>query len=121
MRVAYLTSVYPAISHTFIYREINELRKNGICVGTYSIRPCKKQDLVGEEILSEYEKTHVVLNNPLKVALGFLFSFCRHPPSFISLILLSQRFTLPLKFKQRLLNLAYLAEGIYLAKELKKK
>jgi len=36
-RVAYLVSRYPAVSHTFILREIRELRKNGIEIFTFSI------------------------------------------------------------------------------------
>lgn len=37
MRVAYLTGRYPAISHTFILREIEALRTHGVEVETFSI------------------------------------------------------------------------------------
>lgn len=39
MRVAYLASQYPATSHTFIRREVEALRRRGIEVQTFSIRP----------------------------------------------------------------------------------
>lgn len=38
-RVGYLTSHYPAPSHTFIRREIEALRKLGMHVASYSVRP----------------------------------------------------------------------------------
>ena len=37
-RVAYLTSEYPAVSHTFILREVEALRARGVDVLTCSIR-----------------------------------------------------------------------------------
>ncbi|MCC6154452.1 MAG: colanic acid biosynthesis glycosyltransferase WcaL, partial [Candidatus Hydrogenedentes bacterium] len=37
-RVAYLSSEYPAISHTFIFREVQALRRQGFDVKTASIR-----------------------------------------------------------------------------------
>jgi len=36
--IAYLTSVYPAPSHTFIRREVEALRARGIAIDTFSIR-----------------------------------------------------------------------------------
>ena len=40
-RIAYLCSEYPAISHTFIFREICSLRENGIKVVTTSVKPAQ--------------------------------------------------------------------------------
>lgn len=37
--IAYLTSVYPALSHTFIRREIAALRARGLQIQPYSVRP----------------------------------------------------------------------------------
>lgn len=39
MRIAYLTSQYPAPSHTFIAREVKELRRQGHDIQTFSVRP----------------------------------------------------------------------------------
>ena len=36
--IAYLCSEYPAVSHTFIFREIESLRRAGILVHTATIR-----------------------------------------------------------------------------------
>src|SRR5437868_8724781 len=38
-RIAYLVSQYPAVSHTFILREIRELRRLGFDIRVASIRP----------------------------------------------------------------------------------
>src|SRR6476661_9449176 len=37
-RVAYLCSRYPAISHTFVLREVEGLRADGVHVETFSVR-----------------------------------------------------------------------------------
>ena len=37
--VAYLCSQYPAVSHTFINREIEQLEANGVKVSPFSMRP----------------------------------------------------------------------------------
>lgn len=39
LRLGYLISEYPAISHTFISREIEGLRSAGVSVDTFSVRP----------------------------------------------------------------------------------
>jgi glycosyltransferase involved in cell wall biosynthesis len=38
MRLAYLVGTYPAVSHTFIAREVEELRGRGVDVYTFSVR-----------------------------------------------------------------------------------
>lgn len=42
LRIGYLTSQYPAPSHTFIAREVAELRRRGFEVHTFSVRPLDK-------------------------------------------------------------------------------
>lgn len=36
-KLAYLVSCYPSVSHTFITKEVDSLRKNGYVVETFSI------------------------------------------------------------------------------------
>jgi len=47
-RIAYLTSEYPARSHTFIRREIEALRKRGLTIIPFSVRP--SSDEAGEPV-----------------------------------------------------------------------
>jgi glycosyltransferase involved in cell wall biosynthesis len=39
MRIAYFTNSYPAVSHTFIRREIHALEEDGVTVNRYALRP----------------------------------------------------------------------------------
>lgn len=43
-QLAYLISRYPAVSHTFILREVSELRKLGFSIRTASINPSDRPD-----------------------------------------------------------------------------
>lgn len=47
MKIAYITSKYPAVSHTFILNEILAIRRLGIEVGTFSVRQAEKSDILG--------------------------------------------------------------------------
>lgn len=60
MIIAYLTSEYPAVSHTFIKREIRALEALGHTVHRFAIRP-SKSPLVDSDDLAEHGRTHHVL------------------------------------------------------------
>ncbi len=62
LRVAYLVSQYPAISHAFIEREILALRERGVDVRTYSVRPCPPEQLISGTMRQEAAATRVVLD-----------------------------------------------------------
>ena len=64
MRLAYLTSQYPATSHTFISREIIAVRAVGIGVDTFSIRSPSAAELEDPEIAAEARNTFTVLTQP---------------------------------------------------------
>ena len=55
MRLAYLTSQYPATSHTFISREVAALRKLGVSLDTFSIRPPSSAELQDEASRPRHE------------------------------------------------------------------
>lgn len=59
MRIAYLTSEYPAISHSFIRREIVAMERLGHVVARFSIRPAG--NLVSAEDRAEAERTRFIL------------------------------------------------------------
>ncbi len=61
LRIAYLTSRYPAISHTFIFREVLRLRERGIDVRVASINePDRPAEDMPIDEASESEKTFYV-------------------------------------------------------------
>ena len=66
--IGYLCSEYPAISHTFIYREIESIRKAGISVHTASIRKPSDLDVMTPDEQREADKTLMVLSrSPLAI------------------------------------------------------
>lgn len=55
--VCYVTTRYPAVSHTFIEREIAELRRNGMVVSTAAQRPSTSTDLLTDAHRAEAADT----------------------------------------------------------------
>ncbi|MEX2217575.1 MAG: glycosyltransferase [Phycisphaerales bacterium] len=64
LRLAYLTNQYPAVSHTFIRREILELERRGHSVLRLAIRP-GADGFVDPVDRAEHEKTLHCLSQPL--------------------------------------------------------
>ena len=62
--IGYLSSVYPALSHTFIFREIQALRALGLEVKTASIRLTEDLDRMTGEERDEFGRTHYVNDTP---------------------------------------------------------
>jgi len=62
--VGYLTSLYPALSHTFIFREIQALRALGLNVKTASIRLPEDLDRMTPEEQAEVGRTYYVNSTP---------------------------------------------------------
>ena len=82
MKIAYLISCYPAVSHTFILREIAELGRCGIEVQTASINESNIQPLYGEE-KREAERTFYVKEAGIaKALLAVLKMVAFHPLRF---------------------------------------
>ncbi len=61
MHIGYVISRYPAVSHTFVQREVLGLRKLGWRVTTISIRRSGKKELLTEADRAEAKGTHVVV------------------------------------------------------------
>lgn len=60
-KILYLTTLYPAASHTFIQREISALRELGIDIETASIREPGEQHMIGDAERAEHRNTYYVL------------------------------------------------------------
>lgn len=61
MRIAYLTSQYPAASHTFIRREVEALREQGVAIDTFSIRKPGSGEASADADKAEAGRTFYVL------------------------------------------------------------
>ncbi len=113
MKIAYLVSQYPKVSHSFIRREIAALETEGIQVVRYSIRSCASE-LVDEADKLELEKTKFILGVG---AIGLLFNLIMvaltRPISFVSALWLTIKIGWG-KDRGLLTHFAYLAEACVL-------
>ena len=79
MRIAYFTNQYPAVSHTFIRREIHALETLGVTIIRYAIRP-PPQTLVDAADKAEYQKTrHIVRAGLGQVLRYFVLTLVKQP------------------------------------------
>jgi colanic acid/amylovoran biosynthesis glycosyltransferase len=81
LRIAYLISRYPALSHTFILREVLELRNRGIEIETASVNaPDRPIADLGPEEQAEALKTFVLKRQSVKQLIGaFLVTLWMRP------------------------------------------
>lgn len=69
MRLAYLCNLYPAVSHSFVRREIESVEEAGHEVHRFSLRPAR-DDLRDEADLREAERTVAVLGRNWAILLA---------------------------------------------------
>lgn len=80
MRLAYVVSIYPAQSHTFIHREIESLRARGFEIDTYSIRKAGAGNILGEASQAEAARTRwLVPPNPLALLTAICWGLATRP------------------------------------------
>ncbi len=100
--IAYLTSCYPAVSHTFIQREILAVRAAGVTVHTLSIRRPAADDPRSQVDRAELEATYYVLpprwgrllaahartiiTRPLRYVAALGFALAKRPPGLRALL-----------------------------------
>lgn len=119
VRIAYLTGEYPAVSHTFILREVLALRALGLDVQTASIRRTGPEHHRGPDEKAAAATTFHVLDAARSpaTALGGLGWALRRPGAFGRTIRLALK-TRPAGIKATIWQMAYLLEAIVLARHL---
>jgi len=96
MKIAYIISRYPAISHTFVMREALALRKLGYEITTISIRRAPQSQLLTENDKAEARSTHVVTAfKPLRLMAAVLLPLVMTPGRFIRAIKTANRLRRP--------------------------
>lgn len=114
-RIAYLMSHYPAVSHAFVLREIEALRREGVDVATISIRRARPEDLLAPADRREASTTHNILPTSARRLLrAHTRALLRAPGPYLSALGLALRTGSP-GLRGRLWHLFYFAEGILLA------
>jgi colanic acid/amylovoran biosynthesis glycosyltransferase len=120
-KIGYLTSEYPAISHTFILREVEELRRRGVSIETFSVRPARASGVITETDRRERDQTFALLNPPYRELLRNNVSAIRNSPLRF-LRAAKTAYDLRTKGARGFLKwAAYLAEGVSLGTELERR
>ena len=118
--IAYLVSQYPALSHTFIEREVQALRALGVPVSTYSVRSADRREPFPPATNSEVARTPVLQGNALGVYLGDLFHAARRSPVALLRTLIAALRLGPPGARARLWQVFYLVEAIRLLRLLER-
>ncbi|MCE8419826.1 glycosyltransferase [Rhodovulum sulfidophilum] len=121
VRIAYLTGEYPAVSHTFILREIEALRGHGLEVITASIRRTGPEHHRGPSEKAAAASTFYVLDaarRPGAVARALLMAL-RRPGALPGVLRLAWQTRRPGP-RGALYQLFYLAEALILAAHLRR-
>ena len=120
-RMAYLVSQYPAISHTFILREVLALRKLGFEISVASVnsvdRPTEK---LTQDEQDEARKTLYLKRLSLaRVLWDHLCSFAHNPFRFLQTLFFALRLGQP-DLKRMLYGILYFAEAVLVARWMRK-
>ena len=120
-RIAYLTSQYPATSHTFILREVAAVRAAGVSIDTFSVRPASDEERTDSAIAAEAATTFVILNQGLvRIAAAHVRLLAGAPAKYgrVFVEALSHR---PPGMRGLALAFAHFAEAGVLAEELQRR
>jgi colanic acid/amylovoran biosynthesis glycosyltransferase len=114
VKVAYLCSEYPAISHTFILREVDALRRLGAAIATFSIRRADPAHLLAHADRAAFESTFAILPPRWGRLLGahLKLAMCK-PRAYFSTLALALRLA-PAGPRGRLWQLFYFVESVML-------
>jgi colanic acid/amylovoran biosynthesis glycosyltransferase len=119
LRIGYLTSQYPATSHTFISREVAALRELGLGLETFSIRTPSPAELQDEGIAAEARNTFTVLSQPATSIIGaHLATILSNPLGYFRTLGLALGHRPP-GLRGLGLSVAHFAESVVLARELR--
>lgn len=118
--IAYLTGMYPKVSHTFIFREVQSLRALGADVLPCSVRRPPPEEVRGAEVEAEEARTFFLLEaarNPVRLAGAHMRLLATSPRRWMASARLALK-TVPPGGKAGLWQLFYFAEAGVLARYL---
>ena len=120
MKIAYLINCYPAVSHSFIRREIAAIEEAGGTILRFSVRSANLAALPDARDRLEYDKTTVILDQPwLVLILGMLGKMLRSPHSFYQALKVAFAHC-SYSISDIIRRVGYLAEASWLARQLVK-
>jgi glycosyltransferase involved in cell wall biosynthesis len=112
--IAYLCSRYPAVSHTFVLREVEALRRRGVDVRTFSVRRADAGDVLSPAD-REAQRTTTAILPPRwgRLAAAHLAALARSPRAYLATLRRAAEMASP-GFRGRLWQLFYFVEAIQL-------
>jgi glycosyltransferase involved in cell wall biosynthesis len=121
MRIGYLTSLYPAPSHTFIRREVSAVRAHGVEVDTFSVRTPSEAERASEDDRRAHAETFYLLPvDPVRAARAHLERLARDPVGYARTFRLAMQHRVP-GVKALGLAVAHFIEAMVLADELERR
>lgn len=82
--MAYLVGRYPAVSHTFIQREVVGLRRLGVHVDTFSVHEAPPSEVLSARDREEFARTYAVVPaRPLRHLAAHLAALRRSPGRYL--------------------------------------
>lgn len=84
--VGYLVSQYPALSHTFIEREVRGVRASGLRVDTFSVRPATPGDVLSAADREAVAGTTVLQRLPPSAWVRAFAPVLRHPVGYLGVL-----------------------------------
>jgi glycosyltransferase involved in cell wall biosynthesis len=110
--IAYITTGYPALSHTFIQREVEALRRHGIGISTTSVHRAPAEAVMSAGDRRAVETTYALLPPHWRHILrAHLSALVRHPAALLSTLRLSLTLARP-GLRGRLWQVFYFGEAI---------
>jgi glycosyltransferase involved in cell wall biosynthesis len=120
MRLGVICSRYPAVSHTFIQREVRALRARGVDVATFAVRRASRADALSAADREELATTHSILPAGPELPCAHLRALLRHPGAWAGTLLRALRLT-PGTPRGTLWQGFYFAEAVSLWNELSRR
>lgn len=118
--VAYLCSQYPAVSHTFINREIEQLEANGVKVSPFSMRPGSILEGATDFEVSQMKDTWVIHKQSLfTILMAMPWAFFQGPIRFLGALFFALKLQ-QFRPKECLWALFHLLEACMMAREMKR-
>jgi glycosyltransferase involved in cell wall biosynthesis len=115
VRLAYLCNLYPAVSHSFVRREIEAVERAGHTVRRFSVR-APRADLKDRADRREAERTETVLaQGGVRLLLSALILLLSRPILSVDAIAAARRLS-SAGLKQKLRHLAYWLEAAWLVR-----
>jgi hypothetical protein len=121
VKVAYLCAQYPAVSHTFVLREVEALRRLGAEIATFSIRRAGSDHLLAHADRVAFESTYAILP-PRWTALcaAHLKLAFSAPAAYLSTLMLALRLA-PAGLRGSIWQFFYFVEAVVLWNECRRR